>query len=183
MKNTQSEIWRKKRIKKYKKAQSKQSSQTHTKPTGTKKSVAPSSFSVFTQKLSHVHLPQIHLRSKNKSFNKLLKRHDSDLQLILFPMILLVIVLILSLVANRLNIKQDPTINQSTTLHPYPYVQAIHEPQLTAKAAIIVDTASQVMLFSKNKKAMQDIINQEYNWVKENNWESVAKVYYNLWNL
>ena len=140
MKNTQSEIWRKKRLKTYKKAKNKPTPKPETKVSPKKKSAS----------LPHLHLPQIHLHTKNKSVNKFLKRHDSDLQLILFPMILLVIVLILALITNRLNTKQDPTINQSTTLNPYPYVQALHEPQVTAKAAIIVDTASQVMLFAKN---------------------------------
>src|SRR6266568_3026951 len=83
-----------------------------------------------------------------------LRTHDSDVQLILFPLILLIILIILSVFNNQLFLtvaKQQPITNdQITALHPYPYVQAVGEPTITAKTAIILDRGSQVILFSKN---------------------------------
>lgn len=83
-----------------------------------------------------------------------LNRHDSDVQLILFPSILFVILIILFVFNNQLFLtlsKQQPIIdNQITTLNPYPYVEAVGAPIITAKAAIILDRESQVILFSKN---------------------------------
>jgi D-alanyl-D-alanine carboxypeptidase len=83
-----------------------------------------------------------------------LRTHDSDVQLILFPLILLVILIILSVFNNQLFLtlsRQEPvTDNQSTVMHPYPFVQALGSPVITAKSAIILDRGSQVILFSKN---------------------------------
>jgi D-alanyl-D-alanine carboxypeptidase len=79
--------------------------------------------------------------------------HDSDIQLILFPLILLVILIILSLYNNRilLSVPQAPNADsQTTSLHPYPYVQSVSDPYLSAKTAIILDRDSQVILYSKN---------------------------------
>lgn len=92
---------------------------------------------------------------KNKNvFQKWLTKHDSDVQLILFPLILLVILIILAVFNNQIFFsvaKFEPySGSQITSVHPYPYVQAANSPIISAKAAIILDRASQVILFSKN---------------------------------
>lgn len=171
MKSSQSAIWRRKRLKKYKKAKSatgpsplaKKKQPSHNTPVVAKKN-APVSHK--RPNLSHhVHAYLSHLKQRPSellvpkphvhmtAFGKFLKRYDTDLQLILFPLILLIVLIILSVFNGRLvtlMTKQDPTINQTTALHPYPFVQAVREPQITAQAAIIVDRASQVILFAKN---------------------------------
>jgi D-alanyl-D-alanine carboxypeptidase (penicillin-binding protein 5/6) len=90
----------------------------------------------------------------NKIVSEWLKKHDSDVQLILFPLILLVILIMLSIVNSQLFVsvsKQEPIVeDQSTALNPYPYVQAVGAPTISAKAAIILDRGSQVILYSKN---------------------------------
>src|SRR5258708_33313315 len=64
----------------------------------------------------------------NKVVHRWLHKHDSDIQLILFPLILLIILIILSVFNNQLLLtidKQEPVSNDEITfLHPYPYVQA-----------------------------------------------------------
>ncbi len=83
-----------------------------------------------------------------------LKRRESDFQLVLFPLILLVILIGLNVLNNQMIVKtveQDvPIFSINTPLHPYPFLQAVKSPEVSAKAAIIVDSDSQVTLFSKN---------------------------------
>ncbi len=90
----------------------------------------------------------------NQTISSWMKKHDADVQLILFPLILLVILIILSLFNNQLFIsisKQQPiTTDQSTILNPYPYVQTVGAPTISAKAALILDRDSQVIFYSKN---------------------------------
>jgi D-alanyl-D-alanine carboxypeptidase len=82
------------------------------------------------------------------------KKHDSDMQLILFPLILAVILCIMSIYNNQLSAsmpKQESiSAVPSTVLNPYPYVQAADLPIISAKTAIILDRGSQVILYSKN---------------------------------
>lgn len=81
------------------------------------------------------------------------KRHDSDIQLILFPLILLVILFILYVFNDQLFhtlSKQEPISDNLTTLHPYPYVANGPAPVLSSQTAIILERDSQVILFSKN---------------------------------
>jgi D-alanyl-D-alanine carboxypeptidase len=82
------------------------------------------------------------------------RQHDSDVQLILFPLILLVVLIILTIFNNQLFLtiaKQEPVVtNLTTPLNPYPYVSAVNAPVISAKAAIILDRDSQVILYSKN---------------------------------
>jgi D-alanyl-D-alanine carboxypeptidase len=99
-------------------------------------------------------------KKKIKSFKILfrlrhiLQRHDSDIQLVLFPLILLVILIILYALnkqflqnaSNHGNVFPDDVVY----LHPYPYVQGTPAPEVTAQAAIILDRGSQVILYSKN---------------------------------
>lgn len=91
---------------------------------------------------------------KHRRLYKIVKNNESDLQLFLFPLILLMILIIL----NVINTQMFQTIEQeefhassvNTKLNPYPFVQQVALPQVSANAAIIVDADSQVILFSKN---------------------------------
>jgi len=91
---------------------------------------------------------------QNRHVSQWVRNHDSDIQLILFPSILLVILIILSVFNNQLFVsiaKQEPIAeDQSTAINPYPYVQAVGAPIISAKTAIILDRGSQVILYSKN---------------------------------
>src|SRR5579872_5975083 len=86
--------------------------------------------------------------------SQFLKKHDSDMQLILFPLILVVILCILLIYNNQLSAsipKPQPVVaDPSTVLNPYPYVQAVGAPVISAQTAIILDRKSQVILYSKN---------------------------------
>lgn len=81
-------------------------------------------------------------------------KYESDFQLILFPIILLFIIIILDVLNNHLfhtiTEQEMPYYRIETRLNPYPYIQHINSPEVTANAAIIVDRNSQVILFSKN---------------------------------
>lgn len=94
-----------------------------------------------------------HVRSGN-TFTIWLKHHDSDIQLILFPLILLVILIILTVFNNQLFViiaKQEPVVtNQVSPINPYPYVAAANAPVISAEAAIILDRNSGVVIYSKN---------------------------------
>ncbi len=128
MAHSKSPIWQKKRQNKFKK---------------TKKEVAVKKAAVVKQEESR--------RVKIKAW---LRTHDSDMQLILFPLILLSILITLVIFNNHIllaSAQQKPVISdQLTTINPYPYVRVANMPALSAKAAIILDRDSQVILFSKN---------------------------------
>lgn len=98
---------------------------------------------------------EAHTTSKTRRvLAKWFKEHDYDIQLILFPLILLVVLITLSIFNNQIllsgNKFQPGSETQQAALHPYPFVQAATSPVITAKAAIILDRDSQVILFSKN---------------------------------
>ena len=156
MKDSQLEINRKKKNKRYKKKQKVVLADPKIETIVVKE-----------KKPSHIHraIKKIHKRlakSKDKKASPLrenkatkhLKKHDADLQLILFPLILLVILFTLVVFNEELNTtiptqSFDP-LQVNTLLHPYPFVKAVQTPEISAKAAIIVDRDAQVMLFSKN---------------------------------
>lgn len=121
------------------------------------------------KKPSHIHhaIKKIHKKlagSKNRDSFSLreiralakFKKHDSDLQLILFPLILLVILFTLVVFNDELNSTIPPQsfdpLQVNTPLYPYPFVKAVQTPEISAKSAIIVDRDSQVILFSKNSQ-------------------------------
>ena len=83
------------------------------------------------------------------------KKHDSDFQLILFPLILLIILLTLDVVNKQMSAtvaqEQMTASDINTPLHPYPIIQQAEAPVITAKAAIIVDSDSQVIVYAKNQ--------------------------------
>ena len=161
MKQSQSPIWQKKRKRKFKNTRKpqqkvspekkilevpvKQPSEQKKETTSSKKSFFSHWFHKTKETKEKVHKPP-HVAMW-------IKRYDSDIQLILFPLILLVILFILYVFNDQLfhNLsKQVPISNNLTTLNPYPYVEKGSLPQLSSQAAIILDRNSQVILFSKN---------------------------------
>jgi len=94
--------------------------------------------------------------SQNRKIRMYFQRYESDLQLVMLPLILLFILITLNVINNRLfqNISSQelPYSRFDAQLNPYPFVQEINAPTITAKAAIIVDRNSQVTLFSKNSQ-------------------------------
>jgi len=161
MKKKRSAIWQKKR-------KFKNTKQTKNTPQGANKSEQASKIvqqkqentapkksffkEIFSRKQKVKKEKTIHKGSNRVSF--WLQRHDSDIQLILFPLILLVILVTLSIFNNQILLtiaKHEPILNDDITqLNPYPYVREINSPSITAKAAIILDRGSQVILYAKN---------------------------------
>ncbi len=81
------------------------------------------------------------------------KKHDTNFQLVFLPLTLLTIFIALYLFNVNLTnkIQKNKLINsQSTKLAPYPVVNNSYIPEISAKSAIIIDAASQKILFSKN---------------------------------
>lgn len=112
------------------------------------------SFGKIKKRFSWRYVPKKVLGVRKRTIKAFFNRYESDLQLILFPMILLVILITLHTVNSQMFVsmadQELPASRITTKLHPYPYVQAVKTPEITANAAIIVDADSQVMLYSKN---------------------------------
>lgn len=166
MKRSKSKIWQKKRQRKFKiKKQVKAATPVTNKqqpiktadntktPKVSKKSLIASYKSLGLRPRKNEKKKNVQTRSGN-FFTTWLKHHDSDVQLILFPLILLVILVILAVFNNQLFVtiaKQEPVVtNQSTPINPYPYVAAANAPTISAEAAIILDRNSGVIVYSKN---------------------------------
>ncbi|MGI8420366.1 MAG: D-alanyl-D-alanine carboxypeptidase family protein [Candidatus Levyibacteriota bacterium] len=169
MTNSQSEIWKKKRLKKLKKKHAaaakvsekeipvkkvaNESAKTKSHVSPKKKLALHQAIGKIKKSITKKHEKKTTPKREHKAL-KHLKRHDSDLQLILFPLILLVILFTLMVFNNHLASSVSsqsflpPQIN--TPLHPYPYIKAVQNPEISAKAAIILDRDSQVILYSKN---------------------------------
>jgi D-alanyl-D-alanine carboxypeptidase (penicillin-binding protein 5/6) len=85
-----------------------------------------------------------------------IKRHEVDFQMILIPLILYLIFIIISFVNDDISRttsqnKLSP-VNFMVKVNDYPFVQSVQLPTISAKAGIIIDSDSQVVLFSKNPK-------------------------------
>lgn len=82
------------------------------------------------------------------------KKYEIDLQLVLIPLILIIILSSISLVNKHFSdiVAQNKItpIDASIKMEPYPFLESITLPTLSAKAAIILDANSQVILFAKN---------------------------------
>ncbi|MGH7204041.1 MAG: D-alanyl-D-alanine carboxypeptidase family protein [Candidatus Levyibacteriota bacterium] len=173
MTSSQSEIWKKKRLKKLKKKRAAAisvkeapSKKVENIPVKEQKIDATKSHSSPKKKISLQHTIRKIKESVTKKHEKKttpkreykalhhLKRHDSDLQLILFPLILLVILFTLMVFNNQLvsSVSSQSFLPPqiTTPLHPYPYIKAVKNPEISAKTAIILDRDSQVILYSKN---------------------------------
>ncbi|HVA96603.1 MAG TPA: serine hydrolase [Candidatus Acidoferrales bacterium] len=157
MKHSKSPIWQKKRKKKYKKAINKKGTPYHAKKTQAVHKQTPPKIVPKAKKTKRIRIPKFRFTYDGINVSPVwhwLQKHDSDVQLILFPSILLVILIILSIFNNQIFLtiaRQEPIIqDQVTYLHPYPYMQAANAPTITAKAAIILDRDSQVILYDKN---------------------------------
>lgn len=89
-----------------------------------------------------------------KAWGHVVKKYETDFQLILIPLILLVILEIL----NVLNTRVLHTISQyklnsysaDNTINPYPFIKDVQLPTITAEAGIILDPQSGAILYSKN---------------------------------
>ena len=84
----------------------------------------------------------------------LFKQYETDLQLALIPLILLAILSILMLLNNHFlqviaDNKTQP-VDSLMTMQPFPLAENVIPPDLSAKAAIVLDADSQVILLSKN---------------------------------
>ena len=107
-------------------------------------------------KLSFKHVPlhKLAFFKRHRGLRKFVKQNESDLQLVLFPLILLMILITLNVVNSQMfaTIAEEEfhASSVNTKLNPYPFVEALALPEVTANAAIIVDADSQVILFSKN---------------------------------
>lgn len=161
MKRSQSPIWQKKRKRKFKNTKRPQQIVSAKKPQAIpakqvrspKESSSKKSFSF--PSIFHKHKKEPKQTSSKKGIiGRFLKRHDSDIQLILFPLILLIILIILYIFNNKLFLtlsnKTPLSDDQITHLNPYPYVEAVAAPTISAQSAIILDRDSQVILYSKN---------------------------------
>ena len=82
------------------------------------------------------------------------KRYESDVRLILIPLTLFLVCATLILVNNKIISVISKNlilpIDSQTQMHPYPFIQTVQMPEVSAKASIIVDADSQVTIFSKN---------------------------------
>lgn len=114
-----------------------------------RKSIPSSNFIFKPMSLSNLRFVRRH-----KGLRKFLKKNESDFQLVLFPLILLMVLITLHV----MNTQMFTTLAQeefhasgvNTKVNPYPFVQQVTTPRVSANAAIIVDADSQVILFSKN---------------------------------
>jgi D-alanyl-D-alanine carboxypeptidase len=101
-----------------------------------------------------VPLSKLRFIRRHKNIRKFLQKNESDLQLVLFPLILLMILVTLNVINSQmvaaLAVEEFHASGVNTKLHPYPFVQKVATPEISANAAIIVDADSQVILFSKN---------------------------------
>lgn len=103
---------------------------------------------------NHVPLHKLAFLKRHRGLRKFVKQNESDVQLVLFPLILLMVLITLNVVNSQMftTIAEEEfhASSVNTKLNPYPFVEALALPEVTANAAIIVDADSQVILFSKN---------------------------------
>ncbi len=121
-----------------------------------KKLFTPLLTKISSLKFSFKPIPLSKLRfvRRHKNMRKFLQKNESDLQLILFPLILLMILVTLNVINSQMfTTVADEEFHASgvtTKVNPYPFVQKVEQPVISANAAIIVDADSQVILYSKN---------------------------------
>lgn len=82
-----------------------------------------------------------------------LKKHEANLFFFLIPLILLTVLYILTSLNSKVlaNIEKYKLVSSSSqSIAPYPVVQNLAIPEVTAKAAIVLDSVSQKIIYSKN---------------------------------
>lgn len=88
------------------------------------------------------------------SFKKTFKKYESDLQLILIPIILLIVLEIIYVLNTRvdrvISDYQVGKIQSNAPIYPYPILKHVPQPYVSAEAAIIMDQQTQAILYSKN---------------------------------
>ncbi len=102
-------------------------------------------------KASPIQLTDKSLTVKEENF--FLKKHETNLVLFFIPLILLVILGIVHLINSKisLNIQKNILVASSDiNFLPYPVLENSYEPYLSSKAAIVIDSDSQTILFEKN---------------------------------
>lgn len=83
-----------------------------------------------------------------------LLQHETDVLFLLIPLVLLTIFVLLATIniytQKKLQEHSFSTDETITELNPYPFVESVEAPVVSAKAALILDADSQVIVFSKN---------------------------------
>ena len=97
-----------------------------------------------------------HKPVKEKKASSLLKQFETDLQLVLVPLILLAILAALMIINNYyIEIIADnslPQVESVASIQPFPLADTVIPPDISAKAAIVLDADSQVILLGKNEE-------------------------------
>lgn len=92
---------------------------------------------------------------KVEKAESVLKQFETDLQLAMVPLILLAVLATLMLINNHyLKIIADnslPQVESVALIQPFPLAENVIPPDISAKAAIVLDADSQVILLSKNE--------------------------------
>lgn len=82
------------------------------------------------------------------------RKHEDHLPYILIPLIFFLMLLFIILLNRQIEdrIAQQEIVSEENivTMYPYPLVSQLMVPELSAKAAIVTDADSQVVLYSKN---------------------------------
>lgn len=82
----------------------------------------------------------------------MIRKITRNLGLMLIPIVLFVIFFILTLINTIINVQlvtKQVSPSPSVVIHPYPLVQSSHVPIISAKAAIVMDADTKVILFAK----------------------------------
>lgn len=102
------------------------------------------------------HRPKVikkQIQPQNTTKN-LFKQYETDLQLVLIPLILLAILAVLMLLNNYyLDViakNKMHNVESVASLQPFPLAENVIPPDISAKAAVVIDADSQVILLNKN---------------------------------
>lgn len=105
---------------------------------------------------SFPHLSRVKTHNILGGIRKFYKKNTSDIQLVMLPLLLFLFFITLDAINNHLlrSISQQEFTyyTSATKINPYPFIKAAQSPEVTAKAAIIVDRDSQVIVFAKNPR-------------------------------
>lgn len=106
----------------------------------------------FTNTVKKLHLKKAWF--KKLSLSGFIRKYETDVQFVLIPVILFLILATLVVVNNyvlkQIGQNKVNTVTSPGGLSPYPFVANVVSPEISAKAAIITDAESQAILFSKN---------------------------------
>ena len=84
------------------------------------------------------------------------KRHAEDIQLIMVPVMLLLVFIVMDMynahLLRSISGQEFTYYSSATKINPYPFVKSALYPDITAKAGIVVDKQSQVVVYAKNEQ-------------------------------